>query len=283
MNIEDIIKIISELLNLTQQEFADSIGVPFELVNRWINGKSIPENRNLNAIYSFAYDKKIHINDIYEQLFKEENNSKSDIVLFHGAREKIVGELDLKHSEEKNDFGVGFYLGETFFQAATYISYSKSNTVYAYSLNMSDLSIASFDVDLEWMLAIAYYRGWLDNYRNHKRIKQIISKIENADVIIAPIADNKMFDLIDEFVSGMTTDLQCKHALSATNLGLQYVMKTDKALKQLRVLGEMFLCDAERKDYLQKRLEYNKTGLDKVKVARIEYKNKGKYIGEILK
>ena len=92
-----------------------------------------------------------------------------------------------------------------------------------------------------------------------------------------------MFDLIDEFVSGMTTDQQCKHALSATNLGFQYVIKSQNALNQLEFLDEMFLCEKERNDYLSKRLEYNKIGLDKVKVARIEYKNKGKYIGEILK
>ena len=283
MIIGDVIKIIRELLNLTQQELAFKLGCPYELINRWENNKVFPERKNINMIYSFAFDNKIYVNNIYEQLYKEENTDENNIVLFHGAKEKIITKIDLNHSKKQNDFGVGFYLGETFFQAATYISYSKSNIIYAYVLNTSNLKITKFDVDLRWMLAIAYYRGWIDDFKEHKIIKQITSEVEASDIVIAPIADNKMFDLIDEFVSGMTTDQQCKHALSATNLGFQYVIKSQNALNQLEFLDEMFLCEKERNDYLSKRLEYNKIGLDKVKVARIEYKNKGKYIGEILK
>ena len=133
------------------------------------------------------------------------------------------------------------------------------------------------------MFAIAYYRGWIDEYQDHPIIKSIKDKVENADIIIAPIADNKMFDLIDEFVSGMTTDLQCVKALSATNLGFQYIAKSEKAINQLKILSEMFLCEEEKKGYVNKRLDANKVGLDKVQIARIEYKNKGKYIKELLK
>lgn len=283
MNIGDVIKIIRELLNLTQQELALKLGVQYELINRWENNKVVPENRNINMIYSFAFDNKIYINNIYEQFYKEENTDENNVVLFHGAKEKISTKIDLNHPKKQNDFGIGFYLGESFYQAATYISYSKSNTIYSYVLNTCNLKIIKFDVDLRWMLAIAYYRGWIDEFKEHEIIKEIISEVESSDVVIAPIADNKMFDLIDEFVSGMTTDEQCKHALSATNLGFQYVIKTNKGLDQLNFLDEMFLCEKERNNYLSKRLESNKIGLDKVKIARIEYKNKGKYIGEILK
>ena len=283
MNIGDVIKILRELLNLTQQELALKLCVQYELINRWENNKVVPENRNINMIYSFAFDNKIYINNIYEQFYKEENTDENNVVLFHGAKEKISTKIDLNHSKKQNDFGIGFYLGESFYQAATYISYSKSNTIYSYVLNTCNLKIIKFDVDLRWMLAIAYYRGWIDDFKEHEIIKEIISEVESSDVVIAPIADNKMFDLIDEFVSGMTTDEQCKQALSATNLGFQYVIKTNKGLDQLNFLDEMFLCEKERNNYLSKRLESNKIGLDKVKIARIEYKNKGKYIGEILK
>ena len=283
MRIGDDVKVIRELLNLTQQELAKKIGVPYEVVNRWENNSALPEDKHINQLYSFAYNKRVYLNMIHEQMMKEEFNNDDNIVLFHGAKNKIIDKLDLSHSKGSNDFGVGFYLGESFFQAATYIAYSKSHIVYSYLLDKKDLVFTKFDVDLDWMLAIAYYRGWIDDYKNHKKIKDIIAKVEQSDVVIAPIADNKMFDLIDEFVTGMTTDLQCKHALSATNLGFQYVLKTTKALEKTKLIEEMFLCDSEREDYLARRLEYNKIGLDKVKAARIEYKNKGNYIGEILK
>lgn len=127
------------------------------------------------------------------------------------------------------------------------------------------------------------FRGWIDNYKDYNKIKNIIEKIESFDIIVAPIADNKMFNLIDEFVSGTIIEEQCKHALSATNLGSQYEIKSEKALSKLKSIGELFLCDEEKKDYSIKRFELNKIGLERVKVCRIKYKNKGKYIEEILK
>lgn len=283
MIISDDIKIIRELLNISQQDLADDIGIPFEEINRWENNVVVPERSNIDLLYSYAYSKKIFINRIHEIMLKEEHTTLNNVVLFHSAKKEIVGDIDLLHSKKSNDFGAGFYLSENFEQAATYIAYSDSYRIYSYELDQSDLKILKFDVNTEWMFCIAYYRGWLDNYKDRKVIKEIVEKVEKADLIIAPIADNRMFALIDEFVSGIITDEQCKYALSATNLGYQYVIKKDSALLKINFLEEMFLCGAEKLDYISKRLDESKVGMDKVKLARIKYKNKGKYIEEILK
>ena len=283
MKIDKDVKIIRELLDISQQELAEYIGTSYEVINRWENANVIPEDNNINSLYSYAYKKKIYLNIIHEQMLKDTYNDQNNIVLFHGSKKGINEEIDLNHSKIINDFGKGFYLGETFEQAATYIAYSKSHYIYSFLLNIENLKIIKFNVEEEWMFAIAYYRGWIDEYQDHPIIKSIKDKVENADIIIAPIADNKMFDLIDEFVSGMTTDLQCVKALSATNLGFQYVVKSEKAINQLKILSEMFLCEEEKKGYVNKRLDANQVGLDKVQIARIEYKNKGKYIKELLK
>ena len=283
MKIDKDVKIIRELLDISQQELAEDIGTSYEVINRWENANVIPEDNNINSLYSYAYKKKIYLNIIHEQMLKDTYNDQNNIVLFHGSKKGINEEIDLNHSKIINDFGKGFYLGETFEQAATYIAYSKSHYIYSFLLNIENLKIIKFNVEEEWMFAIAYYRGWIDEYQEHPIIKSIRDKVENADIIIAPIADNKMFALIDEFVSGMTTDLQCVKALSATNLGFQYVVKSEKAINQLKILSEMFLCEEEKKGYVNKRLDANKVGLDKVQIARIEYKNKGKYIKELLK
>ena len=73
------------------------------------------------------------------------------------------------------------------------------------------------------MMTIAYYRGALDKYKDHAIITRIIKDSRNCDYIIAPIADNRMFKIIDSFIQGEITDEQCKHCLAATNLGKQYV------------------------------------------------------------
>lgn len=107
-------------------------------------------------------------------------------------------------------------MGENLKQASTYISNSNSAKVFAFELDLEKLKVKKFNVNKEWMLAIAYYRGWLEDYKNHLIITKIVNEIEKNDIIIAPIADNKMFDLISEFVTGEITNMQCHNALAVS-------------------------------------------------------------------
>lgn len=220
---------------------------------------------------------------IHEQLIQEDHQG-NNVVLFHGAKKPFSMPIDfVSNSKVNNDFGVGFYLGETFEQAATYISFLDMDKVYCFNLNLKGLKITKFNVDTEWMIAIAYCRGWLNDYKNSPFVNNIIKKTNNCDVIIAPIADNRMFDIITEYVEGMITDEQCRHALAATNLGSQYVLKTEKAVKQIELVKEMYVCEKEREKYANDRNLLTSNGLQKVRMSKIEYKGKGKYIEEILK
>lgn len=49
------------------------------------------------------------------------------------------------------------------------------------------------------MMTIAYYRGSLDEYKEHQRVVQLIEQSGDCDYIIAPIADNRMFPIINSF------------------------------------------------------------------------------------
>lgn len=283
MYISKELKVIREILSLTQEELSLIIGVSLDTISRWENDKTDIADKNIELVYNYAFEKGIYINKIYEQILFEDCEKLRSKLLFHGAKDVINLPLDFKYSKEKNDFGRGFYLGENFEQASTYIANSSSKYVYSFSLYDQDLIIEKFNVDTEWMLAIAYYRGWLAQYKHNEIIDNIIKKVENADVIIAPIADNRMFDLISEFVDGTITNEQCEHALAATNLGNQYVIKTKKALEKLEFIKLFFLAGKEKETYKNKRLENNNINLNKVKVARIEYRGKGQYIDELLK
>lgn len=283
MRVNKELKVIRELLSLTQEDLALNIGVSLDTISRWENEKTNIEEKNIDVIYNYALEKGININKIYEQIYYEDCEKTNSKLLFHGARNVIELPLDLKYSKENNDFGKGFYLGENFEQASTYIANTSSKYVYSFSLNTNKLKVEKFNVNTEWMLAIAYYRGWLHNYNQNELIINIIKKVETADIIIAPIADNRMFDLISEFVDGVITNEQCEHALAATNLGNQYVIKSKTALEKLDFIKLFFLSSNEKEMYKNKRLENNNTNLNKVKVARIEYRGKGQYIDELLK
>ena len=148
MNVVKELIIIRELLGITQEELAKKIGVSFETINRWEKDKNEIEIKNINKLYNFAFENKIYINSIYELLFLEEFQKDTNKVLFHGSKSNEINfPLDLSYSKSNNDFGVGFYLGENYKQAATYIANGNSVSVYAFNLNLNGLRIKKFNVD----------------------------------------------------------------------------------------------------------------------------------------
>jgi hypothetical protein len=91
-----------------------------------------------------------------------------------------------------------------------------------------------------------------------------------------------MFEIIDSFIDGEITDVQCQHCLSATNLGMQYVFVSEKALSGITLLERCYLTDLEKEAYLHSRQESFRVNMDKVKLARRQYRNQGNYIEDIL-
>ena len=278
----DDIEIVMDLLNMEEEELAKEIGVTTTTIARWKEDENKVTISNLNDFYDFAYKKKIRINQIKEQLFKEECPANSTI-LFHGAKTSIEGNINLSKSKSKNDLGQAFYCGESLKQSAMFVSAYQESSLYILEFNKSNLNYVTLNVDRDWMLLIAYFRGRLLNYSTHPIISNLLSKLANVDYIIAPIADNKMYEIIDNFIDGEITDVQCQHCLSATDLGMQYVFISKKAIKQVELLERCFLCEAEKLSYLNSKQDSYKMNMDKVKLARKQYRNQGEYIEDIIK
>lgn len=275
------IKFIKESLGLSDSQFASKIGVSRMSLNRWQNGSKI-SNDNLEKIYSFAFNKGLRINEIKAQMFidSQKNNEK---ILFHGAKNKIIGDFNLDYSKNNNDFGKAIYAGEDFFQSASFVSNSNNSRVYIikYKENKNIKKI-EYMVNEDWMLTIAYFRDRLNDYSSSKILKPLINKAKKADLIIAPIADNQMYSILNDFVNGEITNKQCENSLSATNLGKQYCFRNDKSLKQIDIVCECYLCSQEKEYYLQKKSEQTNIGMQKIKYIKREYAGKGKYIEELL-
>lgn len=284
MDIKNVIEIICDSLSITETALANELGISYMTINLWKNQQNVTDDLCLEKLYSFAYHKGIKLNNIYEQLYKEDYSSNQSVVLFHGAKRTFSLPIDFaSNSKRNNDFGMGFYLGESFEQAANNISFVDACTVYCFQLALKDLKSFKFEVNAEWMIAIAYFRGWIDEYKNCKYVKSVLNKINSCDVIIAPIADNRMFDIIADFVEGNITDEQCRHSLAATNLGLQYVLKTNKAIESTHFIHEMYVCKKEKETCVENRSSLANDGIQKVRMAKIQYKGKGKYFEEIMK
>lgn len=278
-NVSKDVNIMRILLDLSQEDLANILGVDKISISRLETGKNELSEKSLKELYNYIYSKKIYLNKLKSMMFKE-NLNETEVLLFHGAKTIINGKIDLKYSKSNNDFGKGFYCGETYEQSVSFISEFENSSVYLLKLQKEDLKYKTFTLNRDWLMLVAYFRGVLKDITNLRFIEKELTEIENLDYIIAPIADNRMFEIISLFIEGIITDEQCIHCLVASNLGNQYVILSKKAVERMEVLERLYISNNERKEILSTKKAEKKINHDKVKLAMIEYKNKGKYIGE---
>ena len=275
-NIKEDIGFILESEKINNIEFAESAKVSRTTLEGIVK-KGIARDDVCEKIYAYAYNNKYRINSVKEELIKEKYRD----VLFHGSK-KGLSEISISDSRENCDFGKGFYLGETYNQALSFVCEKEKSCVYSFRYSLLDLKIKKFECDLEWMLAICYYRGTLGEYVSNSMVREIVNEIEKADIVIAPIADNKMFYIMAQFTEGEINADVALHSLSASKLGRQFIFKTEKALQNLVPIEKYYLSVPERKD-CRKVLNERSYEIDtKLKLAKREFKT-GLYIEEILK
>ena len=116
---------------------------------------------------------------------------------------------------------------------------------------------------------------------NHDIIKNLLKKIEEVDVIIAPIANNQMFNIMSEFGEGNITSVEAIQSLATSGLRLQYVLQTEKAINNLKEIERLFLSSPERNSIENFMDERSKEIDTKLKIAKRKYRGEGQYIDEI--
>ncbi len=272
---------IREITGLTQAELATKLGVQRMTISRNEQNKTEPSDGLLEKVYAFAFEKNIRLNRLKEMLWGE-NLQRNHKLLFHGAKSVMEGPLNVHIGRANNDFGQGFYAGESYNQAISFISGYEKSSVYFLDFDEQNLKCKQYVVNQEWMMTIAYYRGVLEAYKNHPVVQKLVEESRACDYIIAPIADNRMFQIINSFINGEITDEQCKHCLAATNLGAQYVFISDRAINQVDVVERCYISENEKEYYKNIRTSETKLGEDKVKLAKIQYRGEGRYIDQIL-
>ena len=280
-NLPEDIRSIRSIRDISIDDMATLLDVEKVTLYRNEAGTTKPSAELLEKVYDFAFRMNIKLNILKEMMWKE-TLEDGHVLLFHGAKDELKGELNIKAGRLNNDFGQGFYAGERYDQAVSFIAGFNRPSVYMLDFDAGNLKYTQYKVDQDWMMTIAYYRGDLKGYESHPLIKKLVRKSRNCDYIIAPIADNRMFQIIRSFIDGEITDEQCKHCLAATNLGMQYVFTSDRAIRQVKLLERCYICNKEKEQYMRMRSADARLGDDKVKLARIQYRGKGKYIDEIL-
>lgn len=273
------LKIIGEYLGLNEKELAQEIPLPFETLSRILNNKINASEDILEKIYSFAYEKGIRLNQTKIEAYKK----RYDVVLLHGAKGNLEGKISLDYSRLHVDLGKGFYTGNNYQQALDFVSHFPNSSVYVFKTDMKNLKVLKVTESIDWMLFVAFNRGMLEEFKNTQKYQQIIDKCNSFDVIISPIADNRMFDSIDSFINGQITSEAAIQAINSLHIGEQIVFKTEKALQQLIPLERLYLCKKEREDSFKHKSNLLEQSENSVVKAYRDFAKQGLSVSEVFK
>ena len=155
------------------------------------------------------------------------------MVLYHGSTIEIK-EIDLTLSKPNKDFGKGFYLSNNFEQAYNMATY-KAGLFGTNSLVTKfefDENLLKSD-ELNVLTFSEYSKDWAEFvFKNRNQETQDFS--HNYDIVIGPIANDKVGAQIRRFVEGdISFDTFLERLKYMKGITFQYFFGTEKAIKML--------------------------------------------------
>lgn len=207
--------------------------------------------------------------------------SNEKIILYHGSKSGIDGAIAPK-SRDKCDFGKGFYMGTEQTQPLTLICNYPDAKIYTLSVDLSGLKIMDIEVGLDWALLVAYNRGKMEAVKGTSIYNRYADFDKSCDMVVGYIANDRMFVVLDCFFNGEITDLALMNSLSALKLGKQYVAKTEKACKNIKIIEEQEI-NEEQREKLKYESEINRSkGIELAESICRKYRREGRFFDEIL-
>ena len=282
---KQLIKAIRSAANMNQEQFASALGTTPLSINRWENGKTMPNRMAQTQLYNFCLENKISVYQTILDKIKAEADAieleEGRILLYHGSKSGIVGDIAPK-SREMCDFGKGFYMGTDPGQPLTLICDFEKSKFYIVSIDTSVLDTVEIKADLDWAMLVAFHRGRMDKIRNTDFYNKYSSIDAGKDLVIGSIVNDRMFYVLDNFFLGNITDAALVNSLSALKLGKQYVATTEKACAAIRIEKEIPISMLERR-FLQDESEANRQkGITLANDICKNYRREGKFFDEIL-
>jgi len=233
LTLNDVLnRVIDSHKEMAQSEWLELFGINRTTLYRYQKGSI----KNIPDLVMSKLDEWLH----------SHNESLSSYLLplddgyfYHGSRNGLIGSPSLDYGSSRNDFGKGFYLGETLYQSSLFIAGYPKGKIYKYSLNLSRLRVKYLQGE-EWAMFVAYNRGYTSKHIDI-----------DCDVITGPIADDRMAIVMEDFFSNRIGLDELLYRLTLLKLGNQYCLVTNKALKNL-VLVEEYTIDKHFDRYTSK-------------------------------
>ena len=258
---KDLIKAIRFAANMNQEQFASALGTTPLSINRWENGKTLPNRMAQTQLYNFC---KEHAIDVAQLIIdtKAYGDTDNKLVLYHGSKKGIVGDI-APISRSECDFGSGFYMGTNTLQPLTLVCNEDKPKFYTVELDMTGLKVLTVDIGMDWAMLIAYYRKEMESAKGTPIYEKYAHMADGYDVIIGYIANDRMYTELSRFFNKTLTDVALINCLSALDLGKQYVAISEKACRQIKILKEEPLSQLELSLLKDMSAERRKEGKDR--------------------
>lgn len=282
---QTLIKQIRTYLNMSQADFAENLNVAFATVNRWENGRAIPNKLAQSKMYDLCKEKSVPVYDMTLKKITEAAKAvklePDRILLYHGSKAGIVGNIEPK-SRKQCDFGKGFYMGSEPSQALTLICDYEKSKFYIVSIRMTDLEKLDVPADIDWAMLVAYHRGKMEKINDTLFYNKYRDMTKDKDLIIGSIANDRMFFVIDNFFVGSVTDTALINTLAALQLGKQYAAVSKKGCDAVRIEAEVPISYLERL-FMKEVAEENRVkGISLANDICKKYRREGTFFDEIL-
>lgn len=168
------------------------------------------------------------------------------MILYHGS-ENIIKTPYLGGGKKNNDYGQGFYCTREVELAKEWAcTECVSAYVNKYELDMTDLNVLDLSTKkystMHWLALLMEYRKIRVATPVMKRamewmIQHFSVDIDDYDVIIGYRADDSYFSFARAFISNQISVVQLSYVMQLGELGVQYVLKSEKAFDALKYIG----------------------------------------------
>ncbi len=211
------------------------------------------------------------------------------VILYHGS-ENIIEHPFLGGGKKNNDYGQGFYCTRDINLAREWAcTEAVSAYVNKYELDLTDLRVLELSKEKFSTL------NWLAILVNHRRIRVTTPVMKRAmewlvqhfgidiseyDVVVGYRADDSYFSFARAFISNQITVGQLAYALELGELGVQYVLKSEKAFRALHYIG---VESVDRTIYYAKRKRRDEIAREAFMKEMEREEPQGKFIRELMK
>lgn len=148
---------------------------------------------------------------------------------------------------------------------------------------MSGLKILDIEVGIDLAFLVAYNCGKMDLVKGTAIYNRVAEMADGCDMLIGFIANDRMFVVLDRFFKGEIMDEALIHSLSALKFGEQYVVLTQRTCRQIEIVEEKVLTDANRETLRIESEDNRSKGIALAEEIFRQYRRDGRFFDEILK